>query len=77
MVIDLLAHLPRDDLGLHRQVGARAALLHELPPLAHALLRRFEEAPVVLPREQGQQLLQCTLRIAGEADLDGTTQADP
>ena len=43
VVAEVFAELPSDDLRLHRLVGARAALLDLLPPVAHASLRLIEE----------------------------------
>jgi len=71
------AQLPGQDLRLHRRVAARAALIHELAPLRHALLRGLEEAPVAFRTEQGQERRQRPAAIAHEPDLDRIAQADP
>src|ERR1044072_6588752 len=63
------AELMRDDLRLERHVVTRAAVLQQLAPFLHPLLRGLEEFPVGLPPQQRQQRLQRRARIASEPEL--------
>ena len=66
----------RDHLRLHRHVGARAALFHQLVPALHALLRFLEKLWSVLRLDQRKQSLQHGAAIAHQADVDRMPQAD-
>ena len=55
VVGEQLVQLVGDDLRLHRRVLPRAALLHQLVPLLHALLGLLQERAVLALLEQRQQ----------------------
>jgi len=46
------AQLVGQQLRLHRRVGARRALVRQLAPALHALLRRLQESALGLSRQQ-------------------------
>src|SRR5919201_5289252 len=77
VVAEATAQLVRHDLRLHRFITARAALLHQFPPLVHALLRGLEEGAVVFAFKEGQQRPERAPAVTDEADFDGIAQADP
>ncbi len=59
-----LVQLVRHHLRLHRRVAARAALLHQLVPLLHAVLRLLEEAAVLAHVELRQQRVAARARVS-------------
>src|SRR5665213_12381 len=65
-----------DDLRLHRHVVPGAALLHEFPPVLHAVLRLLEKFPLLLAIDHRQQCLQHRATIADQSDVDVEAQPD-
>src|SRR5262245_11119545 len=65
-----------DDLGLHRHISAGAVLLHNLPPLLHALLGRGQEAAILFACKQRQQRPQRFPAVSDEPDIDRVAEAN-
>ena len=66
----------RHHLRLHRHVLARAPLLHELPPILHAVLRIGEERSVFLAIDQRDERAQHRAAIADQPHIDVVAQSD-
>ena len=71
-----LAELPRGNLRLHGHRILRAALLHQLPPVARSALRVLEECAVAVFGERGQQRLERRACVADQPDVGRHPQAD-
>ena len=78
IVVEQLVELVGDDLRLHRRVGARAALVHQLAPVAACpSARASRNLPLSFFLQQRQQLGQDALAVADQADVDRIAKADP
>ena len=56
---------------------AGAALVHQLAPVLHALLRLLQKLAALVLLEQRKQLGQDPLAVADQADVDRIAKADP
>src|SRR5262249_10863079 len=61
---------------LHRPVHPTRALVHEIVPLAHSLLRVLEKAAVGIPAEERQQSPERATAVPYQPDLDRIAEAD-
>src|SRR5215204_2526900 len=74
IISEKLIQLVSNDLGLHRYVHSRAALLHQLAPSPHSGLSLLEEGAILVMIEAGEQARQDALRAADKADFDRIAQ---
>ena len=74
VIIQELVERIGGNFRLHRRGGRGTAILHQLHPVLHVLLRLLQEAPVLLALEQGKQRGEDAAGVADQPDLDWMPQ---